>query len=109
MTVLSRACLLIMREKNHNRLKSKRGESSAVTISMAQETDPMVNYRSYGAVWKARHKRSNRIVAVKIIPAESDLNDLMKEITILKECKSDFVIRYYGSYYKEGDLWVRTC
>lgn len=40
MTVLSRACLLIMREKNHNRLKSKRGESSAVTISMAQETDP---------------------------------------------------------------------
>lgn len=40
MTVLSRACLLIMREKNYNRLKSKRGESSAVTISMAQETDP---------------------------------------------------------------------
>lgn len=67
-----------------------------------------VNSRSYGAVWKARHKRSNRIVAVKIIPAESDLNDLMKEITILKECRSDFIIRYYGSYYKEGDLWVRT-
>lgn len=30
----------------------------------------------------------------------------MKEISILKECKSDFIIRYYGSYYKEGDLWV---
>lgn len=30
----------------------------------------------------------------------------MKEITILKECRSDFIIRYYGSYYKDGDLWV---
>ena len=30
----------------------------------------------------------------------------MKEITILKECNSDYIIRYYGSYYKEGDLWV---
>ena len=61
---------------------------------------------SYGSVYKARHKKSNRIVAIKIIPADSDLNDLMKEISILKECKSDFIIRYYGSYYKEGDLWV---
>lgn len=63
-------------------------------------------FSSYGSVWKARHKRSNKIVAVKIIPADSDLNDLMKEITILKECKSDFIIRYYGSYYKDGNLWV---
>ena len=31
----------------------------------------------------------------------------MKEITILKECRNDFIIRYYGSYYKDGDLWVR--
>lgn len=30
----------------------------------------------------------------------------MKEITILKECNSDYIIRYYGSYYKDGDLWV---
>ena len=45
-------------------------------------------------------------MAVKIIPVEQDLNDLMKEITILKECRNDFIIRYYGSYYKDGDLWV---
>ena len=57
-------------------------------------------------MWKARHIKSNRVVAIKIIPADSELNDLMKEITILKECNSDYIIRYYGSYYKEGDLWV---
>lgn len=66
----------------------------------------LLTFSSYGSVWKARHKKSNRIVAVKIIPADTDLNDLMKEITILKECRSDFIIRYYGSYYKDGDLWV---
>ena len=32
----------------------------------------------------------------------------MKEISILKACKSDFVVRYYGSYYKDNDLWVRA-
>lgn len=63
--------------------------------------------RSYGSVWKARHKNSGKTVAVKIIPVEQDLEDLMKEITILKECRNDFIIRYYGSYYKDGDLWVR--
>ena len=50
---------------------------------------------SYGSVWKARHIKSNRVVAIKIIPADSELNDLMKEITILKECNSDYIIRYY--------------
>lgn len=30
----------------------------------------------------------------------------MREIHILKECRSDYIIRYYGSYYKDGNLWV---
>lgn len=30
----------------------------------------------------------------------------MKEISILKDCKSDYIIRYYGSYYKDENLWV---
>ena len=66
----------------------------------------VLRIRSYGSVWKAIHKKSKRVVAVKIIPVEQDLNDLMKEITILKECRNDYIIRYYGSYYKDGDLWV---
>lgn len=30
----------------------------------------------------------------------------MKEINILKGCRSNYIIRYYGSYYKDDDLWV---
>lgn len=65
--------------------------------------------RSYGSVYKAQHKSTERIVAIKVIPVETDLRDLMKEISILKSCKSDYVVRYYGSYYKNNDLWVSTC
>lgn len=47
-------------------------------------------------------------MAIKIVPVESDLDDLMKEISILKSCKSEYIVRYYGSYYKDNDLWVST-
>lgn len=29
----------------------------------------------------------------------------MSEINILKECKSDYIVRYYGSYFKNNHLW----
>jgi serine/threonine protein kinase len=35
---------------------------------------------SYGAVWKGRHKETSDLVAIKIIPVENDLADLLKEI-----------------------------
>lgn len=29
-----------------------------------------------------------------------------KEIEILKECKSPYILRYYGCYYKKGEIWI---
>lgn len=34
------------------------------------------------------------------------MTDLRKEIDILKRCDSPYVVRYYGSYQKDGDLWI---
>lgn len=62
--------------------------------------------RSYGSVFKAVHVNTNRVVAIKIIPVESNMSALMQEIKILKSCKSDFIVSYYGSYYKGSDIWV---
>lgn len=28
------------------------------------------------------------------------------EIEILKECKSPYILRYYGCYYKKGEIWI---
>ena len=61
---------------------------------------------SYGQVFKALHKETGNIVAVKILPVTQDLESLKKEISILKECKSLYIVQYYGSYLKENDLWL---
>jgi hypothetical protein len=33
--------------------------------------------------------------------------DLINEINIMKQCQSDYIVSYYGSYFKDNDLWVR--
>ena len=61
---------------------------------------------SYGSVYKARQKKSGSIVAVKIIPASGDLNSLRREIMILKESESPYIVSYHGSYLKDQKLWL---
>ena len=46
------------------------------------------------------------MVAVKILPISSDIENLKKEIYILKQCKSPYIIQYFGSYLKDNDLWL---
>ncbi|KAH8279382.1 hypothetical protein KR026_008491, partial [Drosophila bipectinata] len=61
---------------------------------------------SYGSVYKAQHKESSSIVAIKLVPVESDLHEIIKEISIMQQCDSPYVVRYYGSYFKQYDLWI---
>jgi serine/threonine kinase 3 len=61
---------------------------------------------SYGSVFKALDKRDGKIVAIKVLEVENDdTKELMKEIGILEKCDSDFVVRYKGSYSKDGNIW----
>ncbi|KAJ3602792.1 hypothetical protein NHX12_030540 [Muraenolepis orangiensis] len=63
--------------------------------------------RSYGSVFKAHFKETGEIVAIKQVPVESDLQEIIKEISIMQQCcKSPHVVRYYGSYFKNTDLWI---
>jgi len=61
---------------------------------------------SYGSVYKGRHRSSGNIFAVKIIPATGDLNSLKREIMILKESRSPYIVSYYGSYLRDSKLWL---
>ncbi|NP_989249.1 serine/threonine-protein kinase 4 [Xenopus tropicalis] len=61
---------------------------------------------SYGSVYKASHKETSQIVAIKQIPVESDLQEIIKEIAIMQQCDSLHVVKYYGSYFKNTDLWI---
>uniref|UniRef100_A0A9L0JBS7 Serine/threonine kinase 4 n=1 Tax=Equus asinus TaxID=9793 RepID=A0A9L0JBS7_EQUAS len=61
---------------------------------------------SYGSVYKASHKETSQIVAIKQVPVESDLQEIIKEISIMQQCDSPHVVKYYGSYFKNTDLWI---
>ncbi|KHJ43312.1 kinase domain protein [Trichuris suis] len=61
---------------------------------------------SYGSVFKAVHKKSGQCLAIKQVPVDTDLQEIIKEISIMQQCDSPFVVKYYGSYFKNSDLWI---
>ena len=63
---------------------------------------------SYGLVFKAQHKDKKSICAIKKVPVDSgsDLQEIMKEIHIMEQCNSPFVVKYFGSYYKNTEMWI---
>ena len=65
---------------------------------------------SFGSVYKARHRPSGTIVAVKVIPLtgedEEGLEDMRREISLLQECVHPNVVRYFGSFMGDDYLWI---
>jgi len=64
--------------------------------------------RSYGSVYKAEHKGNGQLLAIKQVPVDTDLQEIIKEISIMQQCDSEFIVKYYGSYFKNTDLWVSS-
>ena len=40
------------------------------------------------------------------MPVDTDLQEIIKEISIMQQCDSPYVVKYYGSYFKNTDLWI---
>ena len=41
---------------------------------------------AYGAVYKANHKETSHLLAIKQVPVDSDLQEIIKEISIMQQC-----------------------
>ncbi|KAH3767650.1 protein serine/threonine kinase [Pelomyxa schiedti] len=94
--------------------------SRTVSVSVAAEdiddvfSDPEQEFQmieklgegSYGAVWKAKHRQTHEFVAIKVLQLDTDLGDIKKEIDFMKTCKHPNIISYFGSYFKDCDLWI---
>ena len=53
--------------------------------------------------------RTKKVVALKIIDLEhtdDEIEDVQKEITVLSQCESPHVTKYYGSYLKVSTRWL---
>ncbi len=71
------------------------------------EIEYKIGKGSYGNVFKSIHKETLKSYALKQIPIDSDINETIKEISIMNQCTdSPFVVKYYGSYYMNQELWI---
>jgi serine/threonine protein kinase len=64
---------------------------------------------SFGTVHKARHKDTGAIIAIKIVDIEvsnDEAASIKREIDILKRCKSDSIVNYFGSFTVGSQLWI---
>eukprot|EP01095_Lingulamoeba_sp_RSL-Kostka_P011374 TRINITY_DN42_c2_g3_i1.p1 TRINITY_DN42_c2_g3~~TRINITY_DN42_c2_g3_i1.p1 ORF type:complete len:483 (+),score=190.62 TRINITY_DN42_c2_g3_i1:227-1675(+) len=62
---------------------------------------------SYGSVYKAVNKKTKEVVAIKQVPIDEDLEELRKEINIMKECQSPFIVTYHGTFFKGvEEVWI---
>ena len=61
---------------------------------------------SYGSVYKARYKQGGQTLAIKKVPVDTDLQEIIKEISIMQQCDCPYIVRYFGSYFKVTDLWI---
>ena len=62
-------------------------------------------------MYLGKEKSTNTLVAIKklIIVEDEDFEEILKEIEIMKECDSPYIVTYYGSFWKreENEMWVK--
>mmetsp|Transcript_31248 Transcript_31248/g.27489 ORF Transcript_31248/g.27489 Transcript_31248/m.27489 type:complete len:238 (+) Transcript_31248:30-743(+) len=89
----------------------------AVDPTKIYELQQEIGKGAFGMVYKAKHRKSKEVVAIKTIPVagRKDAEAVMKEVSCLMECKSDYIIKMMdtpylkaenGGYAKTYSCWV---
>lgn len=61
---------------------------------------------NYGKVHKAQRIKDGKVFAIKIVPYNQEIESLKKEIAILKQCSCNYIVKFFGAFVKDQDLWL---
>eukprot|EP00041_Stephanoeca_diplocostata_P019145 m.407344 g.407344 ORF g.407344 m.407344 type:complete len:439 (+) comp21224_c0_seq2:360-1676(+) len=95
-------------------LQFQRSSAQAEALQIVEqdlEIGIALGHGSGGTVYLSKHRPSNCIMAVKIIPlaATSDMQkQILSELEILHRCHSEYIIKYYGSVLNENRIMICT-
>lgn len=78
----------------------------ASVAARSELTRGAASRRSYGSVYKARDSKDGSVVAIKVLEVEDDAADLKREIDILKDCTSPYIVGYKGAFEKNSHVWI---
>ena len=80
------------------------------------EIQKILGEGSFGQVFRALHKATQAIVAVKVVPhqeGDEEADKIMGEIDILSKCDSPFIVGYFECFFsrprermEERELWI---
>lgn len=79
------------------------GESDPTT---AFELLTKLGEGAHGAVWKANHRETGFVLAIKTVQVGTEGEDIKKEIDILKKCRDDNIVNYYGCILQDTSIWI---
>jgi serine/threonine-protein kinase 24/25/MST4 len=91
--------------------------SEVTNDNISSKGDPSLKYilgdvlgeGSYGTVYRGPSISSKVEFAIKILPFEADggnLSNIAKEIAILKNLRSPFVVSFHESYVYDNEMWI---
>jgi len=90
-------------DSNYNWTAGLNGEEAHTQFDPSEK----LGQGAYGSVFKGTHIASGAILAIKQCPNLGPSKEsIQKEIDILKQCKHDNIVQYYGSTVKGKVLWI---
>nr|BAC56235.1 putative PBS2 like MAPK kinase [Neurospora crassa] len=81
------------------------GQTFRISLDEVEVMDEL-GKGNYGTVYKVRHSKVMAMKEIRLELDESKFSTILKELVILHECASPYIIDFYGAFYQEGAVYM---